>query len=124
MAIPRWQEAKKISNKNFLSRWEKLIAILVIINFSWIIFDISYLPLRNFWRNRFIFLFNSSSSTISLRWFPDITKYYDRFKGIQSYSSSSEIQSLFLKLDSQIINKGFKDHKRDKKLKILQDLLS
>ncbi len=124
MAIPRWQEAKKISNKNFLPRWEKLIAILVIINFSWIIFDISYLPLRSFWRNRFIFLFNSSSSTISLRWLPDITKYYDRFKGIQSYSSSSEIQSLFLKLDSQITNKGFKDSRTKQMLDIYQTKLN
>ncbi len=106
MAIPRWQEGKKISGHTFLSHWEKLIAFLAIINLSWIFFDISYLPLRSFWANRVIFLFNSPSITLSLRWLPDITRYYDHFKGIEAYSSGKEIESLFKKIDKQIITKG------------------
>ncbi len=105
MAIPRWQEGRKMSNKTFLFHWEKVIAFLAIINLSWILFDISYLPLRSFWANRVIFLFNSPSIVLSLRWLPDITKHYDHFKGIEAYSSSIEIESLINKIDSKITSK-------------------
>ena len=119
MAIPRWQEGKKISDHTFLFHWEKLIAFLAIINLSWIFFDISYLPLRSFWANRVIFLFNSPSITLSLRWLPDITRYYDHFKGIEPYSSSKEIESLFKEIDKQIITKGVDSRSTQKILKIL-----
>ena len=118
MAIPRWQEGKKISGHTFLSHWEKLIAFLAIINLSWIFFDISYLPLRSFWANRVIFLFNSPSITLSLRWLPDITRYYDHFKGIEAYSSGKEIESLFKKIDKQIITKGVDTRSTQKILEV------
>ncbi len=118
MAIPRSQEGRKISGHTFLSHWEKLIAFLAIINLSWIFFDISYLPLRSFWANRVIFIFNSPSITLSLRWLPDITSYYDHFKGIKAYSSGKEIESLFKDIDKQIITKGLDSRSTQKTLGI------
>ncbi len=109
MAIPRWQEVKKISNYTFLIQWEKLIAFLAIINLGWIVFDISYLPLRSIWANQVAFLFNSPSISLSLKWLPDITQYYDHFKGVEAEPSSKEIKYLFQKIDTQITKKGLED---------------
>ncbi|KGG16446.1 MULTISPECIES: hypothetical protein [unclassified Prochlorococcus] len=109
MAVPRWQEVKEESKAGTWKRWENVLAIIAMVNFSWIIFDVSYIPLRNFWASRSIYLFNSSTTSISLRWIPDITNYYDQIKGIQANPLSNEIKNSFAKLDKTISKNGIRN---------------
>ncbi|AAP99557.1 MULTISPECIES: hypothetical protein [Prochlorococcus] len=105
MALPRWQKKREKPESKLWVRWEKLIAFVAMINLGWIIFDLSYIPLRSFWINRSIDIPNSSTS-ISLRWIPNITPSYDKIRGIKSSKSSKEVQSIFNKLNQEISNNG------------------
>ena len=63
MSIPRWQQKKEESGQGFEKKWDKLIAIFAIANLGWIFFDISYIPLRSFWINKRIDLYNLPSAS-------------------------------------------------------------
>ncbi|WP_269622536.1 hypothetical protein [Prochlorococcus marinus] len=102
MAIPRWQERNQESESVSWKVWEKLLAFIAIINLGWILFDISYIPLRSFWLNRSIYITNSSS--ISLKWIPNITDAYDKIKGIKTDEKSKENQIIFKALSKEIKN--------------------
>ncbi len=91
MIIPRWQKVKKDTTKRFWKRWDKFVAIIALINFSWIIFDISYLPLRSFWVNKTLF-FTAAIEETSFSWLPNPTDEYDKLKGIKSNFSDKNLK--------------------------------
>ena len=99
MSIPRWQQTKKKSNRRFERYWDKLIAFIAIANLSWLIFDISYIPFRGFWQTRTIYLFNSPSNAIKLKWIPDFSTSYDQIKGINKQALFEDLSLKFLNLD-------------------------
>ena len=107
MVIPRWQEVQKRSNGRLGEYWNKLVAIIAITNLSWIIFDISYIPLRSFWVNRTIDF--SDSISLPLRFIPDPTTIYDQFKGINKKERQYNLKSIFNILDNSISKKGLED---------------
>ena len=92
MVRPRWQ--KKINNteNKFWDSWNKIIAFAITFNISWLIFDLSYIPLRHIWKSREIYPFNSNSIKIPFKFLPDITSFYDKTKGIEEdYQSKKYI---------------------------------
>jgi hypothetical protein len=54
--------------------WERGLAILIAINFGWVLFDLSYIP----WRNLYF------------RYLPTLTKVYDPLKGIEPHRETTK----------------------------------
>ncbi len=54
--------------------WERGLAILIAVNFSWVLFDLSYIP----WRNLYF------------RYLPALTKVYDPLKGIEPHRETTK----------------------------------
>jgi hypothetical protein len=54
--------------------WERSLAILIAINFGWVLFDLSYIP----WRNLYF------------RYLPTLTKVYDPLKGIEPHRETAK----------------------------------
>ena len=48
MVRPRWQGVKLSASRRFWLGWDRLIAVVAAVNLAWVIFDVSYVPLRNF----------------------------------------------------------------------------
>ena len=55
MVRPRWQGVKPSASRRFWLGWDRLIAVVAAVNLAWVIFDVSYVPLRNFWQQRTLF---------------------------------------------------------------------
>jgi hypothetical protein len=54
--------------------WERGLAILIAVNFGWVLFDLSYIP----WRNLYF------------RYLPALTKVYDPLKGIEPHRETTK----------------------------------
>jgi hypothetical protein len=54
--------------------WERGLAILIAVNFGWVLFDLSYIP----WRNLYF------------RYIPALTKVYDPLKGIEPHRETTK----------------------------------
>jgi hypothetical protein len=54
--------------------WERGLAILIAVNFGWVLFDLSYIP----WRNLYF------------RYLPGLTKVYDPLKGIEPHRETTK----------------------------------
>ena len=52
MSIPRWQKSRNNQERLSFKKWDKLIALIAITNLTWVVFDISYIPLRSLWVNK------------------------------------------------------------------------
>ena len=52
MVRPRWQGFKLHHRARAWRRWDQALALLAAANLAWVIFDATYLPLRNFWLQR------------------------------------------------------------------------
>ena len=107
MVRPRWQNSQSRVNQKFWERWDKAIAILALGNLSWVIFDISYIPLRDFWLTKKIHLFNHPSLEISIGWMPNITAKYDKIKGLKPHFKSAEYFKSLKTLDKEFEENGF-----------------
>ncbi len=64
--------ATRTTDKNLW--WERSLAILIAVNFGWVLFDLSYVP----WRNLYF------------RYFPGLTKVYDPLKGIEPHRETTK----------------------------------
>ena len=83
LAVPLW--------------FERLIAILILLNYLLVIFDLSYIPLRDFWLQGKVQLliklgpFERKIPQESLRILPfSVAPWYDWVKGIEPYRSTEE----------------------------------
>jgi hypothetical protein len=74
------------TNKNLW--WERGLAILIAINFGWVLFDLSYVP----WRNLYF------------RYLPALTKIYDPLKGIEPHRETTKYLATIDKLQQQKIS--------------------
>ena len=82
LAVPLW--------------YERLLALILLANYGLVIFDLTYIPLRDFWLQGRVQL-NIKVGPIEqefpkppLRILPfDITPYYDWVKGIEPYRSTT-----------------------------------
>lgn len=79
---------KKKSRRNLW--WERLMAIMALLNLLLVLFDISYIPLRDFWLHREVQVFSFKIGPLEYEGFPlsftwlipNVTELYDPFKGI------------------------------------------
>ncbi len=109
MIIPRWQRTKKNPEQRLESLWDKFIAFFAIANLSWMVFDISYIPLRGFWVNNLHSALDSSRKEVLETLITDFTSRFDQVKGIKKRADIEELKLTFYRLDQSILNKGLKD---------------
>ena len=106
MVRPRWQVVRLSAARRFWLGWDKVIATIAALNLAWVIFDVTYVPLRNFWLQRTLFPLPSINLAIPLPWLPDITPAYDRIKGIEPHQDTQSYINQFRRLETAAANKG------------------
>ena len=106
MIRPRWQGLNHSVGARGWRRWDQLIAVIAAANFGWVIFDISYVPLRNFWLQRNLYPIPSFSLVVPLPWLPDITPVYDPVKGILPHRDTETYLDHFHAMDEVIVQNG------------------
>ncbi|WP_320676440.1 hypothetical protein [Prochlorococcus sp. MIT 1300] len=99
MMLPRWQGLKNPKRGVFWTRWDQTVAIVAATNLIWIIFDITYLPLRPFWLERNLYPMPSRRLAISMKWLPSPAIAYDQIKGIKPHGPTKEYIKNFKALD-------------------------
>lgn len=108
MVRPRWQALKPSSSERFWRRWDRLLALIASANLAWVVFDVTYVPLRTFWLQRNLYPLPSVPLAVPLPWIPDITPAYDRVKGIEPHRDTAAYIAHFRQLaqvaDRQGIN--------------------
>ena len=106
MVRPRWQGVRPSAAKRFWLGWDRVVATIAAINLAWVIFDVTYVPLRNFWLQRTLFPLPSINLAIPLPWLPDITPAYDRVKGIEPHRDTQGYINHFRRLETAAATKG------------------
>ena len=100
MVRPRWQGVKPSASRRFWIGWDRLVAGIAALNLAWVVFDVTYVPLRNFWLQRTLFPLPSISLAVPLPWLPDITPLYDPVKGIEPHRDTAAYIKHFQRLES------------------------
>lgn len=102
-----------------LSFWfERMMALLILANFLLVLFDFSYIPLRNFWLQGRVQLFlklgpfekNIPTNPIIVPTF-NVTKFYDLVKGIEPYRETEEYLKEVELLNEKISQQGLQSPK-------------
>ena len=106
MVRPRWQGVKPSASRRFWLGWDRLIAVVAAVNLAWVIFDVSYVPLRNFWQQRTLFPLPSISLAVPLPWLPDLTAGYDPVKGIEPHRDTDAFIRHFRRLEATAADRG------------------
>ena len=106
MVRPRWQGVKPSASLRFWLGWDRLIAGIAAINLAWVVFDVTYVPLRNFWLQRTLFPLPSISLAVPLPWLPDITPLYDPVKGIEPHRDTEAYVRHFQQLETTAASSG------------------
>lgn len=108
MVRPRWLHAPKWRNHLPLRplghSWDLFVAIWASLNLLLVVFDISYVPLRNFWLQRQLYLFPGVAIAIPLTFLPDITPYYDPIKGIEPHRDTENYLRRWHDLDQHLLS--------------------
>ena len=102
MIRPRWQGETPNPQRWAWRRWDQTIALIAAANLAWVIFDVSYLPLRNFWLQRNLYPLPTLPVVVPLPWLPNITPTYDRVKGIERHHSTRIYAERFRALDQAL----------------------
>ena len=105
MIRPRWQGLPRSPHQQAWHRWDRGIALIAVANLAWVVFDITYIPLRNFWLQRNLYPIPTLPLVVPLPWLPDITPHYDRIKGIEPHRTTRLYIKQFNALD-QALTKG------------------
>lgn len=111
MVRPRWQSLQPRSESRFWRRWDQSMALIATANVAWIIFDISYIPLRNFWLHREIYPLPSIPLVVPVSWLPNITPIYDKIKGIEPHRDTQNYINQFRRLENVSHNTGINSPK-------------
>ena len=106
MVRPRWQGVRPSAARRFWLGWDRVIATIAALNLAWVLFDVTYVPLRNFWLQRTLFPLPSINLAIPLPWLPDITPAYDRVKGIEPHRDTQGYINHFRRLETAAATKG------------------
>ena len=98
MIRPRWQGLRPQQNAVAWRRWDRLVAIIATLNLAWVLVDLSYIPLRNFWLQRNLYPVPSLPLVVPLPWLPDITPVLDPLKGIRPHRETQAYLDGFKRL--------------------------
>jgi hypothetical protein len=106
------QPSKKKLSARLVALWDKGLALLALANLILVIFDLTYIPLRDFWLQGRVQLFIKIGSFEQE--FPDpplkilpfrVTTFYDWVKGIEPYQDTEEYLQLVNRLENNIARK-------------------
>ncbi|MEN9540708.1 MAG: hypothetical protein RLZZ459_799 [Cyanobacteriota bacterium] len=83
----------------FWLHWDRAVALWAGVNLVWVVFDITYLPLRTFWLQRNLTPLPQVPLVVPLTVLPDITPIYDPVKGIEPHRETEAWLAGFDQLD-------------------------
>ena len=87
------------------SLWfERAMVMIASINLGLVLFDVSYIPWRNFWLKRNIEFYNINISVP----LPPITNSYDQIKGIEPHRDTQDYLNLVNTLENKVAQSGLK----------------
>lgn len=108
--------------------FERVMAILAVVNLCLVLFDLSYVPLRDFWLQGKIRILGFTLGPIKVPGFaikiplPPITKWYDPIKGIEPYRDTQQYLERVNALEEQIKETRLPRVRSPQVEAILQDL--
>jgi hypothetical protein len=99
MARPRWIRQLVTQPGRWQRYWDRSVALWAALNLVLVAFDLTYLPLRNFWLQRNLCPIPSLPLVLPLGWLPDITPWVDPLKGIEPHRETQAYLKAFDQLD-------------------------
>ena len=102
MARPRWHVPAPRERSRVSLAWDRFVALWALVNLLWIVFDLSYIPLRTFWLQRNLYPLPSLPLVVPLSAVPDITPWVDPIKGISPHRETSVWLRQFEQLDQAL----------------------
>ena len=106
MVRPRWQGLQATATDRFWRRWDKALALIAAANLAWVVFDVTYVPLRSFWLQRTLYPLPTVGLGIPLPLLPDITPIYDPVKGIEPHRDTKAYIHHFQELEKVAQKQG------------------
>jgi hypothetical protein len=101
MVRPRWQTPRPRSGRRWLW-WDRAIALWAGLNLLFVVFDLSYVPLRSFWLQRNLYPLPSIPLAIPMPFLPDLTRFYDPVKGIEPHRDTVAYVEQFRRMDAAL----------------------
>ncbi|MEY2644986.1 MAG: hypothetical protein RLZZ611_1635 [Cyanobacteriota bacterium] len=102
MVRPRWLLTQRPATARFWQHWDRAVALWAGVNLVWVVFDITYLPLRTFWLQRNLTPLPQVPLVVPLTALPDITPLYDPLKGIEPHRETQAWLASFQRLDQAL----------------------
>ena len=111
MARPRWHaNLPALPTGSLVARtWERAVALWATVNLALVVFDITYLPLRNFWKLRQLTVLppvpglTAEPLVLELGFIPaELTEWVDPLKGIEPHRETQEWLRAFDQLDASM----------------------
>ena len=99
MARPRWQAQPPRSRSALTLTWDRFVALWAAVNLLWVAFDLTYIPLRNFWLQRNLYPLQSLPLRVPVPFLPDLTPLVDPIKGIEPHRETQAYLDQFERLD-------------------------
>ena len=113
MVQPRWLAARNwrdhLASRPLGRQWDQFVAIWASLNLLLVVFDITYVPLRNFWLQRQLHPLPGVGLQIPLTLLPNITPLYDPFKGIEPHRDTEHYLQHWQLLDRQLLSAAVAD---------------
>ncbi|MEM1369953.1 MAG: hypothetical protein AAGG02_18495 [Cyanobacteria bacterium P01_H01_bin.15] len=114
------KRVKRTRNTGMPLWWDRLVAIVALINFTMIVFDLTYIPLRDFWLQRQIQFFvkigpierEIPETPIKLP-IPPITPIYDWVKGVEPYRETVQYLQLVDTLERTLAESAMEASEND-----------
>jgi hypothetical protein len=100
MVRPRWLSAQRVTASRLWLHWDRAVALWACLNLVWVLFDITYLPLRTFWLQRNLTPLPQMPLVVPVPLLPDITPLYDPVKGIEPHRETQQYLAAFQRLDA------------------------
>ena len=104
MVRPRWLSTQRVTASRLWLHWDRAVALWAALNLVWVLFDITYLPLRTFWMQRNLTPLPQVPLVVPLTLLPDITPLVDPLKGIQPHRETQAYLAEFQRLDQALLS--------------------
>jgi hypothetical protein len=103
MARPSWHDRIPVRTSRIAIGWDRFVALWAGVNLLWVVFDLSYVPLRTFWQQRILHPIPAVPLVIPLTFLPDITPLIDPIKGIEPHRETQAYLDHFARLDAAMV---------------------
>ncbi|MEB3321654.1 MAG: hypothetical protein VKI81_02405 [Synechococcaceae cyanobacterium] len=107
MARPRWHDVLPLPHGRIGRAWDRAVALWATLNLLLVAFDLTYVPLRNFWKLRRVTLLpplplvSDRPVVLRLDLLPaGLTDRYDRVKGIEPHHDTQSWLQAFAQMDA------------------------